>query len=102
MTDTKEQVSDASSLSPELSYVTAAPSRSRRKVTVSAEEQAAIQQQYSELMAQNELLAKENRLFDSFLQRHQQNNPINSQGAEGERSPKVQQTDIHAYTETET
>ena len=28
-----------------------------------------IAQQYSELMAQNDLLAKENRLFDSFLQR---------------------------------
>ena len=36
----------------------------------SVDDQALMSQQYSELMAQNELLAKENRLFDSFLQRN--------------------------------
>ena len=36
----------------------------------SVDDQAVLSQQYSELMAQNELLAKENRLFDSFLQRN--------------------------------
>jgi hypothetical protein len=33
-------------------------------------EQQLIQSEFAELMAQNELLAKENRLFDSFLQRN--------------------------------
>ena len=48
----------------------------------SVDEQAQMSQQYSELMAQNELLAKENRLFDSFLQRNA------AAAIEHEKSPK--------------
>lgn len=48
--------------------------RSRRRGAKSAPaqtaEQAALAQQFAEIMQQNELLAKENRLFDSFLQRN--------------------------------
>jgi hypothetical protein len=45
-------------------------SRGAGRSKVRTEEQLALQKQFAEIMQQNELLAKENRLFDSFLQRN--------------------------------
>lgn len=55
-----------------------------------ADDSAALAQQYAELMAQNDLLVKENRLFDSFIQRSAE-----GKGIEHDRSPKVRQRPHH-------
>ena len=56
-------------------------------LTPSLDDAALMSAQYSELMAQNELLAKENRLFDSFLQRNA------AAAIEHEKSPKHSRRD---------
>jgi len=58
-----------SSSSLSLSRPSASPSRPHSSLP-RTDEQMAIAQQFAEIMQQNEMLAKENRLFDSFLQRH--------------------------------
>ena len=63
MDNQNEHISDSSSFSP-----TTQTRPPRSPAPLNPEEQSLIQQQYNELIAQNELLAKENRLFDSFLQ----------------------------------